>query len=68
MRGAWVAQSVKHQTLAQVMILWFVGSSPESGSVLTAWRLEPASGSVSPSLSLSVPPLLTLCLSLSLKK
>ena len=36
-----------------------------SGSVLTAQSLEPASDSVSP--SLSAPPLLVLCLSLSLK-
>ena len=64
--GAWVAQSVKHPTLAQVMISWFVSSSPESGSVLTGQSLEPASDSVSP--SLSAPPLLTLCLSLSLSK
>ena len=27
-RGAWVAQSVKHLTLAQVTILWLRGSSP----------------------------------------
>ena len=62
-RGAWVAQSVKHLTSAQVMISWFVGSSPASGSVLTARSLEPASDSVSP--SLSAPPLLMLCLSVS---
>ena len=61
--GAWAAQSVKHQTSTQVMVSRFVGSSPTSGSVLTAQSLEPASDSVSP--SLSVPPLLTLCLSLS---
>ena len=61
---AWVALSVKRPTLAQVMISRFVGSSPASGSVLTAQSLEPASDSVSP--SLSAPPLLTLCLSLSL--
>ena len=36
-----------------------------SGSVLTALSLEPASDSVSP--SLSAPPLFALCLSLSLK-
>ena len=42
-------------TLAQVMISWFMGSSPTSGSVLTAWSLEPASDSVSPSLSLPLP-------------
>ena len=52
-------QSVKHLTLAQVMILQFVGSSPTSGYVLTAQSLEPALDSLSP--SLSVP------LSLSLK-
>ena len=57
-QGAWVAQSVKHLTLAQVMIWQFVGSSPASGSVLTAQSLEPASDSVTP--SLSAPPLLVL--------
>ena len=50
-RGAGVAQSVKPPTSAQVMILWFMNSSPTSGSVLTAQSLEPASDSVSPSLS-----------------
>ena len=54
--GAWVAQLVKRPTLAQVMISQFVGSSPTSGSVLTAQSLEPASESVSPSLS-DLPPL-----------
>ena len=39
-RGAWVAQSVKRPTSAQVMISRFVGSSPVSGSVLTAQSLE----------------------------
>ena len=53
--GAWVAQSVKRPTSAQVMISWFVGSSPRSGSVLTARSLEPPSDSVSPSLSLPLP-------------
>ena len=48
---------------AQVMISWFKSSSPTLGSVLTAHSLEAASGSVSP--SLSAPPLLMLCLSLS---
>ena len=62
--GIWVAQSVEHLTSAQVMISQFVSSSPVSGSVLTAQSLEPASDSVSP--SLSAPPLLMLCLSLSL--
>ena len=46
----WVAQSVKHQTSAQVMISQSVSSSPKSGSVLTAQSLEPASDSVSLSL------------------
>ena len=41
--GARVAQSVKRLISAQVMILWFVDSSPTSGSVLTAQSLEPAS-------------------------
>ena len=62
---ACVAQSVKQLTLAQVMISQFVGSSPASGSVLTVQSLEPALDSVSP--SLSVPPLLVLCLSLKNK-
>ena len=63
--GAWVAQSAKCPTSTQVMISRFMSSSPVSGSgsVLTAQSLEPASDSVSP--SLSAPPLLTLCLSLS---
>ena len=65
-RGARVvAQSVERPTSAQVTISWFVGSSPPLGSVLTAQSLEPASDSVSP--SLSAPPLLTLRLSLSFK-
>ena len=65
-RGAWVAQSVEHLTSAQVMISWSVGLSPTSGSVLMARSLEPASDSVPP--SLSAPPLLMLCLSLSVSK
>ena len=60
MWGTWVAQSVKRPTSAQVMISQFVGSSPTLGSVLTAQSLEPASDSVSP--SLSAPPPLILCL------
>ena len=63
-QGAWVAQSVERPTSAQVMISRFVGSSPASGSVRTAQSLEPASDSVSP--SLSTPPWLTHSLSLSL--
>ena len=64
-RGTCVAQSVKCPTLAQVMILQFMGLSPASGSVLAAPRLEPALDSVSP--SLSAPPLLVLRLSLDRK-
>ena len=51
-RGSRVAQWVKRLTSAQVMISQFVGSSPMSGSVLTAQSLEPTSDSVSPCLSL----------------
>ena len=60
-----MAQSVKHLTSAQVMISPSVSSSPTSGFVLTTQSLETASDSVSP--SFSTPPLLTLCLSVSLK-
>ena len=63
--GSWVAQSVKHPTLAQGMISRFVGSSPTSRSVLTVRSLEPASDSVSPSLSALPPPNLVLSFSLS---
>ena len=64
-QGPWVAHSVERPTSAQVMISRFVGSSPASGSVLTARSLEPALDSVSP--SLSAPPPLMLCLPLSFK-
>ena len=33
--GAWVAQWVKHLTLTQVMISWFVSLSPTSGPLLS---------------------------------
>ena len=56
-----MAQWVKRPTLAQVMISWFVSLGPASGSVLTAQSPEPASDSVSP--SLSVPPPLALSFS-----
>ena len=56
-----MAQSVKGLTSAQVTILWFVSSSSALGFVLTAQSLEPASDSVSP--SLSAPLLLVICLS-----
>ena len=59
-----MTQSVKRPTSAQVTISQFVSLSPAWGSVLTAWSLEPALDSVSP--SLSAPPPLTLCVSLSL--
>ena len=49
-----MAQSVKYPTSTQVMSSQFMSSSPVQGSVLTAQSLEPASDSVSP--SLSVPP------------
>ena len=69
-RGAWVAQSIGHQstghlTSAQVMISPFMISSPELGYVLTAQSLEPASDFVSP--SLFAPLQLVLCLSLKHK-
>ena len=66
-RGTLVAQSVKCLTLAQVMISWFVGLSPASSSVLTAQSLEPASNSVSPSLSLPLPHVCSVSLSLKNK-
>ena len=62
---AWVAQLVKLLASAQVTISQCMGSSPVSGSVLIAQNLEPASDSVSP--SLSAPPLLALSLSLKNK-
>ena len=56
-----MAQSVKRPASAQVMISQLVGSSPTSGSELTAQSLEPALDSVFP--SLSAPPCLMFCLS-----
>ena len=64
-RGAWVAQSVKRPTSAQVTISQSVGSSPASGSGLMAQSLEPASNSVSPFLSLCPYPARVLSLSVS---
>ena len=61
--GTWVAQLVKCPTLTQVMSLQLVSLSPALGSVLIAQSLEPPLDSVSP--SLSVPPRLALCLSVS---
>ena len=60
---AWVAQSVKRPTSAQVTILRSVSSSPASGSGLMAQSLELASDSVSPSFCPS--PLRALSLSVS---
>ena len=60
--GTRVAQSVERPISAQVMISQFVSSIPALGSVLIAGSLEPASESVSPSLS-APPPLNALCLS-----
>ena len=62
-RGAWVAQSIKCPTSAQVTISRFVGSSSALSSVLTAHSLEPASDSVFPSLCPSPTHALSLCLS-----
>ena len=61
-----MAQSAKHPPSAQVVISRSVSSSPASGSALTARSPEPASDSVSP--SLSARPLLTPCLCLSQKE
>ena len=63
--GARVAQLVKCLTSAQVMISRFMSLSPTSGSVLTARSLEPASDSVSLSLSLPLPCLHSVSLPLS---
>ena len=56
-RGAWVAQSAKHPTSSHVLLSWFVGLSPTSGSVLTAQSLDSVSASI------PVPPLIMICLS-----
>ena len=50
--GTGVAQLATRLTSAQLIILQSVGLSPASGSMLTAWSLDPASDSVSSSLSL----------------
>ena len=64
-RGAWVTQSVKRLTLAQVMIFRLVSWGPASGSVLTDRSPEPPSDSVS--LSLCPSPILSASLSLRSK-
>ena len=51
-----MTQLVKRPFWTQVMISWFVGFSPASGSVLTGQSLEPSLDSaVSLSLSLPLP-------------
>ena len=58
-RGAWVAQSVKHLTVdfgsGHDLKVWFMSSSPASGSIL----MEPAWDWLSPSFS-APPPLVLL--------
>ena len=54
--GAWVAQSVKRLSSAQVVISRFMGSSPTSGSMLTAQSLLQIL-CPSPAPSLEAPPL-----------
>ena len=62
-----MAQLVGRPTSAQVMTSRSLSSSPATGSGLTAQSLEPASDSVSP--SLSAPPPLSLPLSkINIKK
>ena len=63
-RSTWMTQSSEHLTLAQIMISQSVSSSPASGSVLTAWSLEPVSDSVTPPLC----PFLAHALSLSVSQ
>ena len=63
-RGSWVAWSVEHPTLAQIMILWSMNLTSVSGSVLSAKSLETASYSVS--LSVHLFPTHSLSFSLSL--
>ena len=62
--GTWLAQLVKSVNSVQVMIMWFVSSSPTSDSVLTVLSPEPALDSVS--LSLPAPYPFSISLSLSL--
>ena len=62
-----MTQSVKRPTSAQVTILRSMSSSPASGYGLMAQSLEPASDSVSPSLSAPPQFMLSLCLKNKLK-
>ena len=73
--AAWVAQSVKHPTLAEVMISWFVSSSPTAGKLGPHFGLHTFSlslsafhGILSLSLFLSAPRSLERSLSLSQKE
>ena len=50
LKDAWVAQSVERPTSAHVMILWSVGLSLMSGSVMSVQSLELALDSVTSSL------------------
>ena len=63
--SGWLSQlSVRLLVSAQIMILWFVRSSPCIG--LCAGSAEPTWGTLSP--SVSAPPPLVLCLEINLKK
>ena len=64
-RGAWVAPSAEHLTSAQVMISWFMDSSPEVGFALTTWGLPQI---LCLPLSLPLPCSLSISLSLSFSK
>ena len=66
-RGTWVAQSARCLTWALVMISRFMGSSPASGSVLTARSLELLRRLCLP-LSLPFPCSRSVCLSLKNKQ
>ena len=65
--GTWVARLVERPTSAQVMISQFVGSSPASGSVLTACSEPGACFRFSVSFSLCPSPAHTLSHSVSQK-
>ena len=62
MRGAWVAQPVKHPTSAQVMISRSASLSSTSGSVLRAQSLDCFGFCVSLSLTLPCSCSVSLCL------
>ena len=60
LRGAWVAQSVKPPTSAQVVISWFVSLSPTSGWPLSVQSLLQILSPSPPPLSAPSPFLLSL--------